>query len=66
LGGGVRRRFLQYQAQYRVTAIRAVRLDYATLLYDRKVYYGWVEWTNVRAAGIVLVTGLIVYDRSHA
>jgi hypothetical protein len=23
-------------------------------------------WTNVRAAGIVLVTGLIVYDRSHA
>jgi hypothetical protein len=49
-----------------VTAIRTVRLDYATLLYDRKVYYGWVEWTNVRAAGIVLVTGLIVYDRSHA
>ena len=48
-----------------MTAIRAVRLDYATLLYDRKVYYGWVEWTNVRAAGIVLVTGLIVYDRSH-
>ncbi|HEY4783993.1 MAG TPA: hypothetical protein VIH54_19385, partial [Chthoniobacterales bacterium] len=62
--GGVPRRFAIASA-VATDRIPAVRLDYATLLYDRKVYYGWVEWTNVWAAGIVLVTELIVYDRSH-
>jgi putative tryptophan/tyrosine transport system substrate-binding protein len=45
---------LQKQVQDRATAIRAVRPDYATLLYVRKVYLSLVEWANVSTAGMGL------------
>jgi hypothetical protein len=45
--------------------IRAARLDYATLLYVRKVYDGMVEWADVSTAGSMLATGSIMHDRSN-